>query len=577
MELDFRNSIVLLSLAIHVVLLWILFRRGRKTPGGKSYALAIMAIAGWIFPMVLYRSHFLGLTELWARTLYIFSTFTSTTFFCFTMSYPQNRVKKWIKGLIVLENLAIIYLLYHPELIIKSVTISKVGEDIINFGSLYWLFYLHISGFFLAGFVTLIIKWRKSKGIRRHQIRAIFWGYFFASNLAMFTNLSLPWYGYFELNWLGQFFSTLVAVFTTYAILRHRLMNIRLVATEGFILLLNLLLVLQLIFSDSTQAIITNGVILLLFIYLSKLLLHALKEELAVQDKLKRVASSLEKANVELKKLDKQKTEFLSIASHQLRTPLSIIKGYIELLEDGVYGKPGRKMKKIFTDIDQTNERLVELVEHFLDVSRMEQGRANYNFSKGNDLSEVVDGVVQELSQRAESKGFTLSWKKLRSKVDAYMDAEKIRHVVFNYVDNAIKYGIKGNIVVTLKKQEKKVYFTVKDHGTGFNENDHANLFKKFSRGDNVVGTNVNGTGLGIYVCKQFIEAHGGKVWAESEGLGKGSTFGFVIPLNKTSVHKKMEKNGNQKQQVVNQYNSGRFQGLYNLAEKGIKAKSNLE
>ncbi len=235
-------------------------------------------------------------------------------------------------------------------------------------------------------------------------------------------------------------------------------------------------------------------------------------------------------ANLRLQELDKQKTEFLSIASHQLRTPLSIIKGYVELIKDGAYGEPSKELLETLGNIDETNERLVKLVEEFLDISRIEQGRTKFSFAD-HAIEDVVDSVIKELFERSKDKKLTLEWK--RTEIgQSVMDEEKIRHVVFNFVDNAIKYSEQGTIRVTATAEEGGIVVRVKDNGLGFNKEDEVNFFQKFYRGENVKTVNVGGTGLGLYVCRKFIENHGGRVWAKSEGLGKGGEFGFWIPKN---------------------------------------------
>lgn len=556
LELDFRNIIVLISLSIHAVLLWILFQYGRKSAGGRAYAVAILGIAGWVLPMFLYRAHVFGYVIEWARLLYVMSTFTSVTFFYFTLVFPNEKVKRWVKYALFAETLAVIGLLLHPTLIIKGVTVMQHSEDIILWGPLYPVFSSHISLFFLAGFYVLYKKWKKAKGILKRQIANIFWGYFFASNLAMTTNLILPWFGYFELNWLGQFFSTIVAVFTTYAILRNRLMDIKIIATEGFILTLNLFLLFQVILSNTASALILNAVIAFAVICVSYLLLISVRQEVRRRQEISHLAESLEKANKRLKILDRQKTEFLSIASHQLRTPLSIIKGYIELITDGAYGKIQKKMKTVLTDMDQSNERLVKLVDEFLNISRIEQGRTKYSFDY-HDMNQLIESVVKELTDRAKNAGLRISWKANAKASDIYMDDEKVRHIVFNYIDNAIKYSGKGTIKVFTTMEDRGISVRVVDEGMGFGPEDEAAFFHKFYRGKNVEGTNVNGTGLGIYVCRQFAEAHGGHVWAHSPGPGKGSEFGFWIPKQRTKVHDMTEeKSKSSKQQVVNQYST---------------------
>jgi signal transduction histidine kinase len=251
------------------------------------------------------------------------------------------------------------------------------------------------------------------------------------------------------------------------------------------------------------------------------------------REKITELAKSLESANIRLQELDRQKTDFLSIAAHQLRTPLSIINGYIELIKDGGYGKVNKKMKDTLDNMDESNSRLTKLVDEFLDITRIEQGRTKFTF-KPSDLGKVVTSAVDELRDRGEQKGLKIHWAPPKKALIISMDDEKIRHVIFNFIDNAIKYSTKGVITIILEQDTQGISTKVSDNGLGFNKVDEASFFQKFYRGENVKGINVNGTGLGLYVCRKFIETHGGRIWAHSEGLGKGSEFGFWIPL----VHK---------------------------------------
>ncbi len=529
-ELDFRNILVLVSLAIHAQLLWILLRYGRKTPGGRAYSIAILAIAGWVFPMVLYRTNLFNQGLLWARLLYLMASFTSTSFLFFTFVFPDDKkISKFWQLFFLLENSAIVLLCLHPTLMIREVMYYPHREAQIFWGPLYGLYTLHISVPFLIGFGVLLLKLRKAKGVTHKQIISVLVGYFLASNLAMATNLILPWFGYFELNWIGQFFSTIVAIFTTYAILRHKLLNIRLIATEAFVLFLLFFLFIQLLFSNSEAGFFLNSFIFIAVFVISILLIRSVKEEVRRREEVTVLAESLERANIRLQELDKQKTEFLSIASHQLRTPLSILNGYIELIKDGAYGKVGKKQKQILQNMDDSNGRLIKLVDEFLNITRIEQGRAKFDLKEG-DMRSVVDKAFNDLDNRARQKGLTLDWQRPKEMLKVYMDEEKVGHVIFNFIDNAIKYSEKGKVVITAHNVEGGVEVRVNDMGLGFDKSDEVNFFQKFYRGENVRGTNVTGTGLGLYVCRKFIEAHKGKVWAKSPGLGRGSEFGYWIP-----------------------------------------------
>lgn len=530
-ELDFRNLIVAISLIIHAVLLWLLYRYGRKTPGGKAYSVAILAIAGWVLPMVFYRGHIFGEVLIWARLLYIMASFTSTSFFLFTYVFPDNKkVPLWINISLLIENLLIVLLCLHPDLMIRGISFVDQGEDKILWGPLYFVYSSHISLFFIFGFINLFKKMRRAEGVLRSQILYILTGYFFAANLAMVTNLMLPWFGYFELNWMGQFFSTIIAAFTTYAILRHQLLDIKVIATEGFLLILNFFLVVQLVLSSSSQQFFVNIFLVFAVAAVSYTLVKSVRNEVRRREEVTQLAESLEKANTLLQEADKQKTEFLTMASHQLRTPLSILKGYIELIKDGTYGRVDKTMVKVLEDMDLNNEHLVKLVDKLLDITRLEQGRTKYTFAMIN-ICTLIDEATNDLKIKAKEKKLKVEWVCPAQMPQVYCDQEKMHHVIYNFIDNALKYSEKGVVRVTLEEQGGGAVFRVHDQGIGFEKSDENNFFQKFYRGDNVRTIGIDGTGLGLYVCRKFVEAHSGRVWARSEGLGKGSEFGFWVPL----------------------------------------------
>jgi signal transduction histidine kinase len=246
--------------------------------------------------------------------------------------------------------------------------------------------------------------------------------------------------------------------------------------------------------------------------------------------------SDLQVANQKLLDLDELKTEFISIASHQLRTPLSIIKGYVSLMQDGAYGKMPAKAEPILKNIDESNERLVKLVDDFLDVSRLEQGRTQYSFGRSS-IKQLIDGVITELTEKAKPKQITIKMVHSVSLIEnIIMDDERIRHGAFNMLDNAIKYSPEGSTITVSLSIENghKVVYQVIDQGVGMTQEDIRNLFQKFYRSPNVL-RDFQGTGLGLFVVKEFIEAHGGEVFARSEGLGHGSQFGFWIPIEPTT------------------------------------------
>ena len=245
--------------------------------------------------------------------------------------------------------------------------------------------------------------------------------------------------------------------------------------------------------------------------------------ERAVAD-LKIANEQLSTVNIKLQDLDKQKSEFISIASHQLRTPLTIIKGYISMILEGNFGKLTKKEIEALDKVFVSNERLINLVEDLLNVSRIEGKRMQYEF-KEEEFSTMVESVVDELQPNADQKKLELSYSAKNKIPKLVFDPEKLRQVVFNLVDNAIKYTNQGFVKVSVEEKNGEVELQVTDSGIGITKEGIGKLFEKFSRIKEAATRNTEGTGLGLFVAKKIAEAHKGDVWVTSPGPGKGSTF----------------------------------------------------
>ena len=238
----------------------------------------------------------------------------------------------------------------------------------------------------------------------------------------------------------------------------------------------------------------------------------------------------LKEANDKLKELDKQRTEFVSIASHQLRSPLTAIKGYSSLILEGSFGPISDKVKEAVDVVFQSSQKLVLVIEDFLDITRIELGKMKYEMNKV-DLQEIVSQVVNELRHSVESHDLELKYKPDTKKYWILGDKGKISQVVGNMIDNAMKYTKEGTISVLVSNEKGNIRLMVKDTGVGIPPDIISKLFQKFARAKDASKVNITGTGLGLFVAKQIVDAHKGKIWAESEGLGKGSTFIVEFPV----------------------------------------------
>lgn len=258
-------------------------------------------------------------------------------------------------------------------------------------------------------------------------------------------------------------------------------------------------------------------------------------------------SAALASANKQLQNVDKAKSEFLSVASHQLYTPLTALRGYVSMMQEGDFGDVPVEQKPILEILDQSALRLITLIKGLLDISRIERGKFELNL-QSTDLAAMVRELVRDLLPNAIQKGLQLKFDVAKDVVsNVVVDQERIRQIVLNFIDNSIKYTTEGSIDVSVREKNGKVYFSVKDTGKGISEDDLPKLFHKFSRVGGASRYHTEGTGLGLYVAMQVVEEHKGEVKAESPGEGLGSTFTLILPAEGTPGSLKV----GQKREVV--------------------------
>ena len=230
------------------------------------------------------------------------------------------------------------------------------------------------------------------------------------------------------------------------------------------------------------------------------------------------------------KLIGQMKTEFISIAAHQLRTPLSIIKWTIRMLLDGDVGQLNEKQREFLQRGFETNERMVTLVSDLLNVNRIEEGRFGYEFKKG-DLIAFLKQIVAGRNPMTQERNIQVNLKFHAEREEMFFDPEKLSLAITNIIDNAIKYTPPGgNIEIITKIVLNKIEIAIKDNGVGIPERQKNRLFSKFFRGTNVVRMQTEGSGLGLFISKNVIAAHGGNIRAESEE-GIGTTMYITLPL----------------------------------------------
>lgn len=317
-----------------------------------------------------------------------------------------------------------------------------------------------------------------------------------------------------------------------YMIVKFKTFNIKIIGAEALIVSLVVLIGSQFFFIQTNINRVLTAITLIITGAIGLNLVRSVKKEVEQREKIQKQEKELEKANAKLKELDQLKSEFVSLATHQIRGPLTAIKGYASLMLEGDYGEVPKNLAEPIDTIFKSSQSLAVVVEDFLNVSRIEQGQMKYDFTDF-DFSMLVKEVVGEMKPNFDKKELAVSVSGCDLPVLIHGDRGKLKQVVGNILDNSIKYTPQGSIVVSQISDAiaGKVMLSIKDTGAGIKPETISHLFQKFSRAEDASKFNILGTGLGLYVAREMLKANNGRIWVESEGEGKGSTFFIELKL----------------------------------------------
>jgi signal transduction histidine kinase len=416
---------------------------------------------------------------------------------------------------------------------VGSVTLNSGKENGVYFNSLIILYSTHIVLFFALSFIDLVKRYLASNKKEKKTMFYMVLGSILSASLSGVSNLILPNIGIFSLNWFGQVVSLFLVFSTGYAIIRYRLFGSKGVTFVMFISFFLTTIILRGVFSSSIIDLTFNA---FLFIT-SSVLGYQIINNFVLQTEQKELLANLNKQltsqnkKIEIQKsslveLMKVKDETLHIVNHQLNTPVSVIRASVQAFQDKIWGE-----EKFFGVVNTELKRISETVGQFLAAKKAEDEHMKLVKTK-SDLGTLVRSLIDEkrLLKKVRDDNIEIKFVESEKTLPVVCDVGKITEVVSNLLDNAINYSNK-NILVKLSNEKKGILLEVKDSGIGIPPNSLDKLFQRFSRLENAKKSRPDGTGLGLYVCKQIVEAHGGRIWAESEGMGKGSSFLVELPV----------------------------------------------
>jgi len=407
--------------------------------------------------------------------------------------------------------------------------------------------YAGINGYALF---LLIREFLRSEKERRYQA-----AYLLIGTLAGFaggvTNFPLM-YGLTIFNpvilFIGVCMNISCSLIFSYGVIRHRLMEVKVISAELLIsLFVVLLLVDALLSGGRTELILKLGLVFGMAIF-AVLLIRGILNEIKSREKLAEMTETLQLANIELQKLDKAKSEFLNIASHQLRTPISVIKGITSMMIEGDLEKmPAEKKQTFIRGIWEKSQKLESIINDILNAAEMTNQEYTAKTKKDDhfDLLALLKEIIEGFQPLVKEREIDLSLEASDEPILISGEKEYLREALSNLIDNAIKYtpstgvnsesrdkrGERGKIVVTMEKDFDNVTIEITDNGMGIPANEIPSLFKKFSRASNARNMYTDGSGLGLFIVKEIIEGHGGQINLTSE-IDKGTTFHVKLPLH---------------------------------------------
>lgn len=535
----------IIPIILSLTLAFFIFFKAKFNLFSKIFLAFVVSFCAWLVgDLITWTSNDYNLIyTVWSTLVYIELIFFILGLY-FVITFVNERDIRWYKKVFFCGLLVVPFIITVTQQSVLGLN-QSVCEAINNqFLDNYKLIVESGIGIIIFGYLVRAFFREQSREDRKADIIVLSSTLLFLSVFGV-TEYIASITGIYEYNLYSLFILPLFLIAIIYSVFELDIFHFNMLGTHYLVVGLMILMTGQLFFINSTTDQFLTIITVLLTLGISILLYRNLKRESDQRVKIEKLSVELadsklrledtniklETANDKLKDLDRLKTEFLSLATHQIRSPLTAIKGYASMVIEGDFGPIPDKAKEAIDRIFQSSNNLAVVVEDFLNVSKIESGGMKYekvNF----DFGEVCKSVATDLSITAEKKGLKLEYSQDEGVHTVNGDKEKLRQVVLNLIDNSIKYTKAGNIWVSVKVVGEKVQFAVKDTGIGMTEAIKSTLFQKFARG-NGGRYNTTGSGLGLYLGKEITAAHGGKIWVESPGDGLGSTFFVELSLVK--------------------------------------------
>lgn len=512
----------LTSIAIFLGLLGFTFLKLKQWPK-NAFRLMAASYVIWLFcDLVLWANEGIGnVLFFWTiinlvEPLIFISAFTY--FYQFTENKPISTRYKWV-----------MFALLVPTFIMAPIGLSVVGFDyttcdrnVIEGPAAYYNYFLEavFLGIVILKTITLLLSKRFKN--QKTKIVLVSIGTSFLLFSFLIANFLGTFTGDYVTSQYGHIAVPIFAAFLAYLTIKYESFEPRILFIDTLVVTLIILLLSLLFVDDAEYQIYANILAFVITIPLAYSLTTGIRREVKTRKEIEKLAKDLTRAN------DQQVT-LIHFITHQIKGFVTKSRNIFSLLKEGDYGPVPETMRPIIDQGFESDTKGVSTIQEILNAANIKSGKVSFIMSPF-DLQGLIQTVAKDMRPTAEAKGLELSIELFPEPLTITGDSAQLINAYKNLVDNSIKYTPKGSVNLKLEKVGNKARFTVTDTGVGITSEDMVHLFTEGGHGKESQKVNVESTGFGLYIVKNIVEAHKGRVWAESEGMGKGSRFIIELP-----------------------------------------------
>jgi len=530
---NITNILTLITALTNLFLGTLVFVKGKRKLLNLSFTIFAFITAIWVFSNFLFTirpnlffmqsQYALGILVLPVALIWIYILVEGTI----------NFFK--LIGISIL-GLSLSFPSYINGLLIKQIKVFSGGKYILTLGPYFNYYSVFIFLFYIFLLYKLIGGLRKSEGIKKLQLKYVLIGALGFGGISIAVSFILPFFGVVMVGPYDAQSSLIFVIFSTLAITKYHLFGIRVLLTELLVGIMGVVLVVLPFLMPTPNLKILTLAVFLLFLIFGYYLVNATHKEEGRREEAERMAVQERALRLRTERLTRARDQFILSSQHYFRTPLTSIIGFLEMVLDESYGKLPEKVKE---KLGLTSRSVLELrkrIEESLDISQFQirKGKGILSLEEVR-VEDLIKNVIEELKPQAKEKNLYLEVSFPENPLPKMkLDKKRMFMVFVNLIDNGIKHTLKGGIKLFLEylKDKNSILFSVKDTGIGIPKEELPFIGQMpFERGRKAKELTPLGKGIGLYLSRLVVEAHGGKLWAESEGIGKGSVFYIELPV----------------------------------------------